>query len=46
MKRSILLAYSKELSIESDEEWRLFYCDNTLGCLVVQGFDLCKLPYL
>ena len=23
-----------------------FYCDSTLGCQVVQDFDLCKLDYL
>ena len=30
-------------SFQSDEEWRLFYCDSTLGCRVIQAFDLCKL---
>ena len=30
-------------SFQNDEEWCLFYCDSTLGCRVVQDFDLCKL---
>ena len=30
-------------SFQSDEEWRLFYCDSTLCCRVIQDFDLCKL---
>ena len=30
-------------SIQNDEEWRLFYCDSTLGCWVIQDFNLCKL---
>ena len=30
-------------SFQNDEEWRLFYCDSTLGCRVIQDFDLCKL---
>ena len=38
-----LLPYSKDLSKINDEEWRLFYCaDSTLGCRVIQDFDLCK----
>ena len=41
MTRNFLLSCSKELS--NDEEWRLFYCDSTLGCRVIQDFDLCKL---
>ena len=41
MKRTFLLSYLK-----NDEEWRLFYCDSTLGCRVIQGFDLCKLDDL
>ena len=32
-----------EKSFQNDEEWRLFYCDSTLGCRVIQDFDLCKL---
>ena len=28
---------------QNDEDWRLFYCDGTLGCRVIQDFDLCKL---
>ena len=28
---------------QNDEEWRLFYCDGTLGCRVIQDSDLCKL---
>ena len=27
-------------SFQNDEEWRLFYCDSTLGCRVIQDFDL------
>ena len=30
-------------SFENDEEWRLFYCDSTLGCRVIPDFNLCKL---
>ena len=30
-------------SFQNDEEWRLFYCDSTLGCRLIQDFDLCKL---
>ena len=30
-------------SFQNDEEWRLFYCDSTLGCRVIQDFNLCKL---
>ena len=30
-------------SFQNDEEWRLFYCDSTLGCRVI---DLCKLDDL
>ena len=33
-------------SFQNDEEWRLFYCDSTLGCRVIQDFDLCKLDDL
>jgi len=25
-------------SFQNDEEWRLFYCDSTLGCRVIQDF--------
>ena len=46
MTRNFLLSYWKELSKwQNDEEWRLFYCDSTLGCRVIQDFDLCKLDY-
>ena len=41
MTRNFLLAYSK--SFQNDEEWRLFYCDSTFGCRVIQDFGLCKL---
>ena len=41
MTQNFLLSCSKEL--QNDEEWRLFYCDSTLGCRVIQDFDLCKL---
>ena len=30
-------------SFQNDEEWRLFCCDSTLGCRVIQDFNLCKL---
>ena len=30
-------------SFQSDEEWRLFQRDSTLGCRLIQDFDLCKL---
>ena len=33
-------------SFPNDKEWRLFYCDSTLGCRIIQDFDLCKLDYL
>ena len=33
-------------SFQSDEELHLFYCDSTLGCRVIQDFDLCKLDDL
>ena len=33
-------------SFENDKEWRLFYCDSTLGSRVIQDFDLCKLDDL
>ena len=33
-------------SFQNDEEWRLFYCDSTFGCWVIQDFDLCKLDDL
>ena len=41
MTRNFLLAYSKEPL--NDDEWRLFYCDSTFGCRVIQDFGLCKL---
>ena len=44
MERNVLLACSK--SFQNDEEQRLFYCDSTLGCQVIQDFDLCKLEDL
>ena len=33
-------------SFKNDKEWRLFYCDSTIGCRVIQDFDLCKLDDL
>ena len=30
-------------SLQIDEERRLFYCDSSFGCRVIQDFDLCKL---
>ena len=35
--------YLVRKSFQNDEEWRLFYCDSTLGRRVIQDFDLCKL---
>jgi len=32
-------------SFQNNEKWRLFYRHSTLGCLVTQDFDLCKLDY-
>ena len=29
-------------SFQNDKEWHLFYRDSTLGCRVIQDFDLCK----
>ena len=31
------------MSLQSDEEWCLFYCDSTLGCWVIEDIYLCKL---
>ena len=39
----IFFNYLVRKSFQNDEEWRLFYCDSTLGCRVIQDFDLCKL---
>ena len=33
-------------NFQNDKEWRLFYCDSTLGCRVIQDFALCKLDDL
>ena len=43
-KGTFLVAYLKELS----KWWRmaLIYCDSTLGCRVIQDYDLCKLDDL
>ena len=38
--------YLNRKSFQNDEEWRLFYCDSTLDCRVIQDFDLCKLDDL
>ena len=38
-----IFCYLVRKSFQNDEEWRLFYCDSTLGCRVIQDFDLCKL---
>ena len=35
--------YLIEKSFQNGEQWRLFYCDSTLGCRVIKDFDLCKL---
>ena len=42
--KKFFLAYLKELS--NEEEQNLFYCDSTLGCQVIQDFDLSKLEDL
>ena len=41
IKVSIFLLYIRK-SFQNDEEWRLYYCDSTLGCPVIQDLDLCK----
>ena len=41
MKRKFYYLIRK--GFQNDEEWRLFYCDSTLGCRVIQEFDVCKL---
>ena len=33
-------------SFQSDEEWRLFYCNSILVCRVIQDFGLCELDDL
>ena len=33
--------YRVQKSFQNDEEWRLFYCDSTLGCWVIQ--DMCDI---
>ena len=34
-------------AFKNDQEWWcFFYCDSTLGCRVIQDFDLCKLDYV
>ena len=33
-------------SFQSGEEWRLFYCNSSLGCRVIQDNGLCKLDDL
>ena len=35
--------YLVRKSFENDEEWRLVCSNSTLGCRVIQDFDLCKL---
>ena len=35
--------YLIQHSFQNDKERRLFYRDTTLGCRVIQDFDLCKL---
>ena len=43
MKRIFLF----KLLVKLSKLWRMaFYCDSTLGCQVIQDFDLCKLDYL
>ena len=50
MTRNFLSAHLEELSkwksFQSDEEWRLFYCNSILVCQVIQDFGLCKLDDL
>ena len=38
--------YLMQKSFQNDKEWHLFYCDSTLGCGVIEDFDLCKLEDL
>ena len=40
---STALNYAIGKSFQNEKESRLFYCDSTLGCRVIQDFDLCKL---
>ena len=42
MTRNFLLYYIRK-SFQNDEEWHLFQRDSTLGCRLIQDFDLCKL---
>ena len=42
----IFFYYIIRKSFQNYEEWRLFYCDSTLGCRVIQDFDVCKLDDL
>ena len=44
MTRNFLLAIWK--SFQSDEEWRLFYCNSILVCRVIKDVGLCKLDDL
>ena len=44
MTRNFLLAHLEEF--QSEEEWRLFYCNTILVCRVIQDFGLCKLDDL
>ena len=39
---SEIFYYLIRKSFQSDLEWHLFYCDSTLGCWVIQDFDLTR----
>ena len=34
------------IGFENGEGWHLFYCDSTLGCQIIQDYDLNKLDDL
>ena len=38
-----IFCYLIRKSFQNDDEWRLFYCESTLGYRVIEDFDLCKL---
>ena len=47
MTRNFLLAFkSFQNGFQNGEGWHLFYCDSTLGCRIIQDYDLNKLDDL
>ena len=42
-KRNFFISLIIQKSFQKDEEWHLFYYDSTLGCWVIQDFDLSRL---